>query len=724
MTMTSNGFFIVACRVALIVASATAAWVAGGGIAHAADGRTPKERALLATLRGDAPEADKALACKELAIHGSADSVPDLAKLLDHERLASWARIPLEAIPDPACDRALRETADRLQGRLLVGVINTLGVRRDEAAIDLLTARLGNPDPTVADAAAAALGSVGNAAAAVPLRKQLASADPRRRASAAEGCVLCAEHLLTAGQAAAAAAIYDAVRQADVPKTRRIEATRGAILARGEAGVPLLVEQLRSPDLAFHRLALSTARELEAKGVDAALAAEVSKATPERAAVIIAALADRNGAGVVPVLLTSATAGPKPVQLAAIDALGRVGDGSCVERLLAAAAGGDADIASAAQTALAQMPGRDIDEQIRGRLAQTTKADRSVFLPMLLEIVGRRRIDAVPEVAAALDDDDAMIRGKALACLGEIVDLERLSLLVQQVLKPRDAADGMVALKALRAASTRMPDREACAEQIVTAMAAASAATKPELLEILGAVGGTKALAAVVDAARSGDAALQDVGTRLLGDWMTADAAVPLLELAESLPGGRYQGRAFKAYLRILRQFTPADADRSQMGRKAYAAARDIDDRRAVLDAVRRTPTMDMLRLAVDAGNTPELRADARSAAATLVSKMGEATPEAWELAGRLGLAKAKVEITRATYGAGDIQKDVTTPLRKLVGNVPLIPLPAASYNASFGGDPAPGQEKRLTIQYRLDGQPGEVSFAEGAEILLPKPGA
>jgi HEAT repeat protein len=208
------------------------------GEACAADGRTPKEQTLLAVLRGDATEADKAMACKELAVFGSVDAVPDLAKLLDNERLASWARIPLEAIPDAACDAALREAADGLSGRLLVGVINSLGVRRDLAAINLLAKRLGDADPAVADAAAAALGKVGTAEAAEPLRKSLAAATPALRASAAESCVLCAEHLLAANQTAAATALYDAVRQADVPKPRVIEATRGAILARGERATP------------------------------------------------------------------------------------------------------------------------------------------------------------------------------------------------------------------------------------------------------------------------------------------------------------------------------------------------------------------------------------------------------------------------------------------------------------------------------------------------------
>ncbi len=691
--------------------------------ALAADGRTPKEQTLLAVLRGDAAEADKAMACKELAVFGSVDAVPDLAKLLGSERLASWARIPLEAIPDAACDAALREAAERLSGRLLVGVINSLGVRRDAAAVDLLAKRLDDGDGLVADAAAAALGNVGTAAAAVPLRNALASASPSLRASAAEGCVLCAEHLLAAKQAAAAIALYDAVRQADVPKPRVIEATRGAIMARGEQGVPLLVETLRSPDRDTNRIALVAARELEARGVVAALTAELPRASPERAVLIIEALADLGDAAAVAAMLQAAGGGPKPVRLSAVRALGRIGDATCVDPLLAAATDGDADLSAAAMAALADLSGggsKGIDDQIRGRLARA----QGPSLPLLIELVGRRRIPAIDEVAASLGNADPSVRDRALACLGEIVDLGRLPLLVQQAVASKNVADDDAAMKALRAASVRMPDREACADTLVAALASAPPQTKVAILDILGAMEGDKALAAVVAAAKSDDATLQDASTRLLGNWMTAEAGPSLLELAKSLPAGKFQSRAFRGYLRILRQFTPADADRSQMGRLAYAAARTADDRRAVLDAVRRTPTMDMLTLAVEAGATAELRDDARIATATIMSKMGEATPEAWTLAGRLGLPKVQLEILRATYGAGDVQKDVTTPLRKVVGNVPLIPLPAAGYNASFGGDPAPGQAKRLSIQYRLNGTPGEVSFAEDAVIVLPVPAA
>ena len=46
------------------------------------------------------------------------------------------ARYALETIPDPSVDDALRDALGKLKGRPLLGVIGSLGVRRDAKAVD------------------------------------------------------------------------------------------------------------------------------------------------------------------------------------------------------------------------------------------------------------------------------------------------------------------------------------------------------------------------------------------------------------------------------------------------------------------------------------------------------------------------------------------------------------------------------------------------------------
>jgi HEAT repeat protein len=601
--------------------------------AQGQSGSAEKERQYLKVLQSDAPEAEKALACKHLSVYGSSESVAELAKLLPNERLASWSRTALEAIPGSAADEALRKAVDALQGRLLVGVINSIGVRRDENAVELLSGRLADNDADVASAAAVALGRIGNAAAAEPLRKALATAPVAVRSAVAEGCVLCAERFLAQGNSAEAAKVYDEVRKAEVPRQRMLEATRGAILARGPEGIPLLIEQLRSSDKALFQIGLSTAREFPGREVDKALAAELEGTFPERAALVISAMADRQDTVDLAAVLKAASRGHALVRPAAISALGKVGDATCVGPLLEIAVEPDSELSQAAKEALAELPGEKVDRDIVARLDEA----QGKSYPVLIELVGQRRIDAVPALLKALNHSDQAVRHAALTALGNTVTDKHLSVLINQVVAPKDSATSEVAQTALKTAAVRMPDREACAAELAAAVNRSPAATKSVLLEILAAVGGTKALAAVGAAAKSNDAALQDVGSRLLGEWMTIDAAPVLLDLSKA--SGRYQGRALRGYIRIARQFTMSEQERVEMCKRAMEAARQPAEQKLVLDVLKRYPNVEMLKLAVKAAQDPELKEEAKEATLAISQKL-RPTEEVRKLKAQAGVDK------------------------------------------------------------------------------------
>ncbi|MCE9632055.1 MAG: hypothetical protein K8S94_15245 [Planctomycetia bacterium] len=593
-----------------------------------------RERELLAVLRSETPESEKAITCKLLAIHGSAAAVGDLAALLGNERLSSWARIALEAIPGPEADAALRTATESLAGLELVGVINSIGVRSDAAAVGLLEKRLADADAGVAAAAAAALGRIGTPEAAAILSRALAAGVPDRDA-VAQACVVAAERLLAADKQAEAVALANAVWVAEVSEQRRAEGARFAILARGEEGIPMLVELLRSPAKRLFNMGLFTAREVGVQGrpdaalaeaVDLALVREVvaAPATPpaaERAMLVIDALAERNKAGagkaVQSAILDAAAAGAKPVRLAAIRALGGVGDAAVVPRLLAIAADPDPECATAARDAIGVLPGDAVDREITTRLAT---ADAKA-LPTLVGLVGDRRIAVVTEIIPLVDHADAGVRLAAIAALGSIVDLPNLDVLVKKAAAPRDETEAVAATAALREAAVRMADRDACAEKIA---ASATGARQTVLLDLLGDVGGTRALAAVNAAAKSGDEAIQDTATRLLGKWMTADAAPVLLELATTDAAGTFRGRCFKGYVRIARQFVLPDDERAGMCRKALAATQDPAARKSVIEILVRYPSAATLAVAKEAVAMQDVEAEAKAAVASIEAKLAK----------------------------------------------------------------------------------------------------
>ena len=677
-----------------------------------------KEQELLAVLKSDAAPAEKAITCKQLAIYGSAAAVPELAKLLPMPELSSWARIALESIPGPEADEALRTATASLQGRLLVGTINSIGVRRDAAAVAALSEKLKDADVEVAAAAAVALGRIGNDDASKALRTALADSSPEVRSFVAEGCVLCAERLHSEGKLADAIAIYDEVRAADVHLQRIVEATRGSILARGQDGIPLLVEQLHSDDRALFRLALGTAREFPGSEIDKVLVTEMTTSPDDRAALIVQAMADRKDTVVLTAILKAAEQGPLAVRLSAVDALARVGDVTCLNSLLKIAVDKDAELSVAAKDTLAELPGDNVNAQI---VALLPKAEGAMY-PLLIELVGKRRIEAVPQLLKALDNNSDVVRTAALVALGETVSLQQLSVLIDQVVAPKKSEDAEIAQKALKAASIRMADREACAKELSNAVdRVKSVPVKGTLLQILGAMGGTNALQAVGKAAKSIDAQLQDISSRLLGEWMTEDAAPVLLELAK-IPSNPYQVRALRGYIRIARQFVLPDGKRTEMCQTAFDAARQTAEKKLVLDILKRYPTVDNLKMTIKLMKVPELKDDATQAMLVIAQKLSGKGVDVKELLATAGIEKMKLEIVKAEYGSGATQKDVTAILQQQAGELPIITLVSASYNASFGGDPLPGSTKQLKIQYKINGKAAEASFVEDALIVLPMP--
>ena len=241
---------------------------------------TGTETELLAVLDSDAGLFEKAKACQRLAVIGTKNAVPVLAKLLADEQLSHYARFALEPIPDPAVDEALRASLTTLQGGPLVGVVNSIGMRRDAGSVEALTGLLTHADVAVSSAAAGALGRIAAPAAVETLQKNLAAAEPLRIA-VADGCLTAADTLEKAKDLPAAMAIYDAMRQAELPKYLQIAALAGAIRSRGEQGVDLLVEQIKSSDKEFFAVGLSMAHLVPGQQVTDALLAELAKPTEQ-----------------------------------------------------------------------------------------------------------------------------------------------------------------------------------------------------------------------------------------------------------------------------------------------------------------------------------------------------------------------------------------------------------------------------------------------------------
>ncbi|KKL60838.1 hypothetical protein LCGC14_2201330, partial [marine sediment metagenome] len=290
---------------------------------------TSETAKLVAVLNSaDASVFDKAKACQRLVLVGDESAVPALVGLLTDEKLSAYAREALEGISTAASDAALREALGRLEGERLIGVLGSIGARRDVEAIDAVATLLESDDAAIVAAAARTLGHIGTPATADILQKALSDATPESGASLGKACLICALKLTKQGETDKAVALCDAVRNADLPKHLKLAATYDAILVLGKDALPRLTGQLNSDDDSRFRLALQAARGLSADGLDAEasalLIAQFDKEPAARQTLLILALSDIGDRAALPLMIDAANRGEKGVRVRAIGCPGAV----------------------------------------------------------------------------------------------------------------------------------------------------------------------------------------------------------------------------------------------------------------------------------------------------------------------------------------------------------------------------------------------------------------
>lgn len=171
----------------------------------------PDEPAALAVLASGAGVHEKARACQQLAVVGGPKAVPALAALLGDEHLSAYARSGLEVIADPSAGEALRSALPKLNSRLLAGAVNSLGVRRDVAAVPDLQKLALDSQRGVAAEALASLGMIATAEAAKTIREVLVSGPEKLRVPAAHAALAAAGPLAGGGKSAIARELLDGI---------------------------------------------------------------------------------------------------------------------------------------------------------------------------------------------------------------------------------------------------------------------------------------------------------------------------------------------------------------------------------------------------------------------------------------------------------------------------------------------------------------------------------
>jgi HEAT repeat protein len=391
-----------------------------------------EEDQLLTVLQSDQSFNAKDTACSRLKSIGTAQSIPVLASLLTNDDLSHSARYALESMPFPQAGDALLAALAKTSGSNEVGIINSLAMRHETAAIPRFGKLLHDSDPVVATAAAEGLGHLGGPKAVKFLEGALAQATDLVRAAEVDGLLTCGNKYLTEKKDAAALKIFQSLSDNEKEDGIRLAAWRGILLASGRKGVDLLAESINGADGAKQAAALEVAGQLKGAVVTKVLADTLPQASVPVQIALLQCLdlrGDPSAMSAVAALIDSPDAN---VRLAAITALGDLGDGSVALVLAQRAAANNGAERAAARRSLDDLRHGNVTPALLEPLAS---APPDVALELIRALGDRGDASAAPAILKLARSPDDSIRSASLQALAILATPAESADLVQMIVQ-------------------------------------------------------------------------------------------------------------------------------------------------------------------------------------------------------------------------------------------------------------------------------------------------
>jgi len=198
---------------------------AAGALSATPASRAALERRLLTALAPSYSLVARTYVLRQLALIATVASVPAVAPLVVDDDLSFFARNVLEHIPGPESDKALRDAIAKATGKTRIGIINSVGRRRDAASLPLLVKIMGE-DPDSAAAAAKAVGEIGTPEAAKALVAARGKGTPVVQTAVADGMLICVDRFIAAGQHSQAISLLELLTADSQPANIRMAANR------------------------------------------------------------------------------------------------------------------------------------------------------------------------------------------------------------------------------------------------------------------------------------------------------------------------------------------------------------------------------------------------------------------------------------------------------------------------------------------------------------------
>jgi len=370
--------------------------------------------------------------------------------------------------------------------------------------------------------------------------------------------------------------------------------------------VQLVVGLLGEQDKDLRALGLEQVRTgVPGEAATRQFAAQLPKLSADAQEGLIRALADRGDAAARPAVLAMLTQSKEEsVQVAAVSALGFLGESGDVPRLVERLASSSKPQQAAARASLVRLRGEETPKAIVGQMKTSVVPVQVALIEIL---AARRALDTKDDLLRAAVADDPKVRAAAMKALGQLAGPDQVAGMVAGVLRAEPGSERSAAEKCIMFVCLRTADADKRADPLLAAMDKLSADDRTAMLSTLGRVGGAKARKVIEAAVSDPDPALHEIGLRALCNWPDASIAPRLIELVKTAKAPEHRTRALRALIRVapLPDDRP-DLQRLELLKQAVAMCQRDEDRLLALQRAAAIRTPETLRYVLPFVDQPQ----------------------------------------------------------------------------------------------------------------------
>ncbi len=385
--------------------------------------------------------------------------------------------------------------------------------------------------------------------------------------------------------------------------------------------ISMVIDALKSDDPEMQTGAITIVRDIPGEEVTKALAQELPKLPVTAQVQLLSALADRGDATALPAVVAASQSQDESVRIAALKAIGQLGDASSVPLLAERTAKTRGAEQKAAQESLYRLRGQEVDQAI---LQSVPSASPGVKVELIRAIGERNVAGAVETLLKTVKDEDRKVRVESLKVLKVVAKPGDLPALVNLLLEVKSDSDRNEAEKMIAAVAHKIedPNRQAAAVLAVLPNVK-DVPNRASLLRVLGRIGDSSALPTLRTALSNREKEIKDAAIRALSDWPTAEPVPDLLKVAQTSENRVHKILALRGFVRLLGLESERPAEETiNLYKKAMDLAGDAPEKKRVLSGLASTKSLAALNMAAEYLDDLALHLEAESAAVRIAQSI------------------------------------------------------------------------------------------------------